>query len=102
MKLRIHHQEIRFRLSPKDLDTLETQKTLTETLNLAPNVSWTYSLTLDGETPTLKSKPERVSFTLPEREFSEWLRGPDIEWIYQQAEPLLTLLIEKDLKPHRT
>ncbi len=102
MKLRIHDQEIRFRLSPKDLDNLEAQKTLTETLKLAPDVSWTYSLTLNGETPTLNAQSERVSLTLPETEFADWLRGPEIEWTYQQAEPLLTLLIEKDLKPHRS
>ena len=106
MKLRIHHQELRFRLSPRDLEKLETQNSISDRLELSENVNWTYSLTLEksgaGSAPNLVTTPLAFEMMLPETEFRTWLAGPEIEWSYVQAEPKLDILIEKDLKPHRT
>lgn len=99
MKIRIHHQEIRFRLSPEDVDTLLRSKSLKETLVFSNEVAWTYHLELDGEKTELSASPLNLKLSLPDSELTEWLESPHIEWIYQQPQPPLALLIEKDLKP---
>lgn len=99
MKIRIHHQEIRFRLSPSDVETLLKDKRVAETLELAKGISWSYALHLRGQTTTVLATQGELNFTLPETEFAEWLESPEIEWLFEQKEPALTFLIEKDLKP---
>ena len=102
MKLRIHHQELRFRLSAKDLDLLSSQKEIKEELQFSPTTKWTYSLKLsqsaDQTGPELKATLPRIEMLLPEVQFQNWLQGPEIEWSYSQPEPELNILIEKDLK----
>lgn len=99
MKIRIHHQELRFRLSPSDVDTLLKDRSMAETLKFAEGVSWSYALQLKGLAASVHATQGELTLSLPETEFSQWLESPEIEWHFHQNEPALTLLIEKDLKP---
>jgi len=101
VKLRIHHQQLIFRLSPKDLDKLENVKFVSDQLELSSEVNWKYKLTLSDKTTEtrLQAKPLDIEITLPETSFLDWLKSHEIEWTYQQTNPPLEILIEKDLKP---
>lgn len=100
MKLRISERTVRFRLSLDDIDSLEANGTLSQSLELSSEVDLTYSLHLKpNQTWTsLSAKPMKLEVVLPEIGFKDWIRSHEIEWTYSQLSPPLEILIEKDLK----
>ena len=103
MKLRIHQQTLRFRLGPKDIESLESNHVLSEALALSPDVTWRYGMRMVSELKRAETFCRHGEFEIriPMLELRDWLESHEIEWTFEQSAPPLTVMIEKDLKPDR-
>jgi hypothetical protein len=102
MKLRLAKQSLRFRLTPEDIADLQSQKSLRESLHLDARTSWAYDLVLSpAAQPHIAVTGPHVQISLPEKELLTWCESPELAWNFEQTEPKLKVIIEKDIKPHR-
>jgi len=103
MKVRLSDQFLRFRLGPRDLGDLELFKKKVQSLVLTPEITWSFCLEIDslGPSETIEVTSALVKVCLPAQKWNEWAESPNLSWEIEQVHPPLTILIEKDLKPHR-
>ena len=103
MKIRISHQSLRLRLSPKDLDLIASANLLRETLQTGPESFLDFQLLLQDQAPLhpLEQVEQTVYVRLSKAKWKIWATGPNIEWNWDLQNPTLHLSIEKDLKPAR-
>lgn len=101
MKLRIDQQNIRFRLSTQDLEILASAGLLVETLQLAPDVIWGYSVEASNDISDARVEvdSQNLKVMLPQDKLTSWISSHEIEWHFDIDR--LSIDIEKDLKSNR-
>lgn len=102
MKLRCTHNSLRIRVKKSDLDTLQTHKIVTESLQFAPQVSLEFSLSIDAQIQEVHASftNNQITVTLPHDIAQQWINTSQVGIEVQQglgsAEENLHVLIEKD------
>lgn len=102
MKLRCTHNSLRIRVRKSDLDTLQTQKIVTESVQFAPQVSLAFSLSIDAQVQEINANftNNQITVTLPQDVAQQWINtsqvGIELQQNLEDTEGNLHILIEKD------
>ncbi len=105
MKLRLNSQNIRIRLSASDIEKLEKETKLTESIKIFDSeFSFELNFQKKVKSPQVQIGNRQISIHLPEDEFLSWMRSSEIEYDFCQKAPDedLQVSIEKDLKDQRS
>ena len=101
MKLRIHKNSIRLRLSQIEVDEIGSGQSISEQLEMGENAedNFTYSLTPVPKNPGITAKFSRgkLSITFPITTAEEWANS-DLVSLIHKSENGITVLIEKDFQ----
>lgn len=101
MKIRIHQNSVRFRLSKSEVEKLENEGYLEETTDFGPT-QFRYAVQRsDDAEPGARFEDNQITLTVPARFLSGWTANNTVG--FQHDMPLdggrsLFLLIEKDFK----
>ena len=103
MKLRLHRDSIRFRLSPADVATLTATGEVRETTGFAAGLQFAYSIELDAgaDEPHVTFAAGEIRVALPTNDAHAWADGDAVGIRHEQpAGPgrTLAVLIEKDFE----
>jgi uncharacterized protein DUF7009 len=102
VKLRIHGNSLRLRLSRSETARLVQAGRIEETIRFAPGkeATLTYALehSIDHKAMSVRWRPQEVTVILPAEEAREWVEGDQVGMCCNCAvgEEMLALLVEKD------
>jgi hypothetical protein len=100
MKLRIHGDSLRIRVTKTDLSRLQTDGRISEALHVAPNNVFAYALVLtEGREVDASFEAAVLSVYLPKRLAASWYRDTEVSLAGVRTLPgggKLDILIEKD------
>ncbi len=102
MKLRCTHNSLRIRVRKSDLDTLQTQKIVTESVQFTPQVGLAFSLSISAHIQEVNASftNNEIIVTLPQDIAQQWINtfkvGIEIQQSLDNVEDHLHVLIEKD------
>lgn len=101
MKLRIHKNSIRLRLSQIEVDEIGKGKSVTEELEMGDNPvhNFTYSLTPISQNSGISARfsQGKLSITFPIKTAEEWANS-DLVSLSNKSTNGVTILIEKDFQ----
>ena len=103
MKLRMQHNSIRFRLNQKDIEKLQSELSVAETIYMAGNTSLKYTLALEKDVNAISARyyGNEIMVVVPAKIAEEWI-STEQEGLYESQSLLnaleLKISIEKDYK----
>ena len=103
MKLRIYRNSLRFRLSPADVERLDSTGTVGETTSFGPEQEFSYSLRAGAKTNLMHAvlSSRGICVEIPAELVREWSRSGTVGLRHSQAlsdGKTLDILIEKDFE----
>jgi hypothetical protein len=97
MKLRLHSNSVRLRLSRGEVDTLGENRRVEESIEFAPDRALRYSVeSAEIAVPTAEMESNAIRVKLPRGDVKRWIETDQIGMEANQGS--LHLLIEKDFK----
>lgn len=106
MKIRIDANNIKFRLSKTEIETLKSSGGLTEEIDLGNNQKLTYTVEIDSnvEKPKLSFSSCSIACSIPDQIAQKWLGTNQVgirENMLKADGMSLNLVVEEDLPPRK-